>query len=143
MTMRVFSPIETACPEWPQARFVILSFLPDELEFEARGNGIIAISTDFVRPILESIPGRRTSVINQLTSRFTWIAKCLPMTLPTDVELQHFYCCQITPALMARIRDTMRQHQQTRADLCLPTAMQLFRHGLGIAKCPFPIDPDW
>ena len=143
MSNRDFTPIEKLCPDWPQARFVILSFLPDEIEFESNGYGTVSICTDFVRPILESIPNRQAAAVRTLSARFNWIAQCLPMTLPTPVELQHFNGLLMTPAVLARIRDFLRQHHATRMEMGLPTSMQIFHHGLGLTKCPVPIDPDW
>lgn len=140
---RVFSPIESFCAGWPQARFVVTSLLPDEMEFEATPGGTVCVSTDFVHSVLKSVPERRASILNELGDRFTWVAKCMPMTLPTPVELQHFNGLVLTPAVLTRIRSTLRQHQATRYEMGLPTMMQLLHHGLGLFKCPVPIDPDW
>lgn len=142
MTFRIFKPIESFCGNWPQARFVVTSFLPDEIEFEASG-GVVAICTDFVRPILESIPNMNQHIAHAISDRFNWIAKCMPMTLPTPVELQHFNGMIMTHSLMDELRRVLRQHQETRLELRLPTTMQLFHHGLGLNECPVPIDPDW
>jgi hypothetical protein len=102
---RVFSPIESFCVVWPQARFVVTSMLPDEIEFESHpGSGLVSMCTDFVRPILEAVPTQHPMIARELGERFTWIAKCMPMTLPTPVELQHFNGMRITPSLMMRVR---------------------------------------
>lgn len=140
--MREYTPIEDYCYHWEDARQVVVAALPRDLLLVPAG-GLLYPDVGFIRVIMTSVPDRHPHSIGVLRTRFNWIAQYLPITLPTQIEFAHLLREIEDTVLLEKAQQVLRNNDEVRISLGLPTSIQLIKHGLGIARCPVPIDPDW
>ena len=141
-TLRIFKPIEEDCDYWDDARPTIVALLPKQLSF-AMFPDLMRIDFSFLNDILEAVPDHHRPTLDSLSHRLSWVARYLPNTLPMPIEYQHLQGLVLNSATRDRACHVLWANDQTRRELGVPTSIQLFRHGLGVACCPVPLDPDW
>ena len=141
--MLTYRPIEEDCDYWDDARPTIVSLLPPCLSFAMKTGSTMSIDFGFVNDILKAVPDQHRDTLEALATRLSWISRYLPNTLPMPIEFQHLQGLLLDQRLKDKACQVLLENDTVRRELDLPTAMQLFKHGLGIARCPVKLDPDW
>ena len=140
-----YKPIEESCPDWPEAWGTINSLIPPCLTFAQykENPAIVGIDVSFAGASLRSVPLDFADSIREVASRLNWIASRIGMTLPTQIELSHLTGRTVTDQLIEEANKVLYANDLRRFENGEVTSVELIRHGLGIAKAPFPLDPDW